>query len=127
MPKLLLSIDFEDWHQLVHRGLGRDDWDQRGQALERQTAAIFELLGELDAKATFFVLGMTAERYPDLVRAIAAKGHELACHGYAHRRVPTQSRDEFRADVERCADLLEELGGKRPLGYRAPAFSIARN
>ena len=126
MTKLLLSIDFEDWHQLVHRGLGRDDWDERGQALERQTAAIFELLDELKAKATFFVLGMTAERYPDLVRAIAGKGHELACHGFAHRRVPTQTRDEFRADVERCAELLEELGGKRPLGYRAPAFSITR-
>jgi polysaccharide deacetylase family protein (PEP-CTERM system associated) len=126
VAKLLLSIDFEDWHQLVHRGLGRDDWDQRGPALERQTAAIFELLDELSAKATFFVLGMTAERYPDLVRAIAAQGHELACHGYAHRRVPTQSRDDFRADVERCAELLENLGGKRPLGYRAPAFSITR-
>ena len=126
MAKLLLSIDFEDWHQLVHRGLGRDDWDVRGAALERQTAAIFELLDELGAKATFFVLGMTAERYPDLVGAIAANGHELACHGHAHRRVPTQTRDEFRADVERCAELLEELGGKRPLGYRAPAFSITR-
>ena len=114
MAKLLLSFDFEDWHQLVHRALGRHDWDQRGHALERQTAAILDLLDELDAKATFFVLGMTAERYPDLVREIAAQGHELACHGYAHRRVPTQSRDEFRADVERCAELLEELSGNAP-------------
>ena len=127
MAKLLLSFDFEDWHQLVHRGLGRTDWDQRSHALERQTAAMLDLLDELGAKATFFVLGMTAERYPDLVQGIAAKGHELACHGYEHRRVPTQSRDEFRADVERCADLLEELTGKRPLGYRAPAFSITRD
>jgi len=126
MAKLLLSFDFEDWHQLVHRGLGRADWDSRGPALERQTAAIFELLDELGAKATFFVLGMTAQRYPDLVREIAAKGHELACHGFAHRRVPTQTRDELRRDVESCAELLEELGGRRPLGYRAPAFSITR-
>lgn len=127
MTKLLLSFDFEDWHQLVHRALGRPDWDQRGHALERQSAAILGLLDELGAKATFFVLGMTAERYPDLVREIAAQGHELACHGYAHRRVPTQGRNEFRADVERCAQLLEELSGKRPLGYRAPAFSITRD
>ena len=126
MAKLLLTIDFEDWHQLVHRGMGRTDWDSRGHALERQTAAIFELLDELGAKATFFVLGITAERYPDLVRAIAANGHELACHGYEHRRVASQSRDEFRADVERSAELIEELGGRRPLGYRAPAFSITR-
>lgn len=127
MAKLLLSFDFEDWHQLVHRALGRPDWDQRGHALERQSAAILGLLDELDARATFFVLGMTAERYPDLVRKIAAQGHEVACHGHAHRRVPTQGRDEFRADVERCAELLEELSGKRPLGYRAPAFSITRD
>ena len=75
MAKLLLSIDFEDWHQLVHRGLGRDDWDERGRALERQTAAILELLEELGTKATFFVLGITAERYPDLVQGVAANGH----------------------------------------------------
>ena len=122
----VLTFDFEDWHQLVHRGLGRADWDERGHALERQTATILDLLDELGAKATFFVLGMTAERYPDLVQGIAAKGHELACHGYSHRRVPTQSRDEFHADVERSAGLLEELTGKRPLGYRAPAFSQSR-
>jgi polysaccharide deacetylase family protein (PEP-CTERM system associated) len=127
MARVLLSFDFEDWHQLVHRGLGREDWDERGPALGRQTAAILDLLDELGARATFFVLGMTAERYPDLVRGIAAKGHELACHGYAHRRVPTQSRDEFRTDVEHCATLLEELTGRRPLGYRAPAFSITRD
>ena len=127
MAKLLLSFDFEDWHQLVHRGLGRADWDSRGHALERQSAAILDLLDELGAKATFFVLGMTAERYPDLVQGIAAKGHEVACHGYAHRRVATQGPDEFRADVDRCASLLEELTGKRPLGYRAPAFSITRD
>ena len=126
MAKLLLSFDFEDWHQLVHRGMGHADWDSRGHALERQTAAIFDLLDELGAKATFFVLGITAERYPDLVRAIAAKGHDLACHGYDHKRVPTQSRDEFKADVERCAELVEQLAGKRPVGYRAPAFSITR-
>jgi len=126
VAKILLSFDFEDWHQLVHRGLGHESWDTRGHALERQTAAIFELLAELGARATFFVLGITAERYPDLVRAIAAGGHDLACHGHDHRRVRTQSRDEFKGDVERCAELVEHLAGKRPVGYRAPAFSITR-
>jgi polysaccharide deacetylase family protein (PEP-CTERM system associated) len=126
VAKLLLSFDFEDWHQLVHRGLGRADWDRPGPALERQTEAIFSVLDELGAHATFFVLGMTAERYPDLVREIAARGHELACHGYEHERVHRQSPDAFRSDVARCAGLLEELGGRRPTGYRAPAFSITR-
>ena len=127
MTKVLFSIDFEDWHQLVHRGLGRADWQARGAALERQAEAIIALLDELRAKATFFVLGMTAERYPDLIRELAGRGHELACHGFAHERVHRQSPDEFRRDVERCAALLEQLTGKRPTGYRAPAFSITRD
>jgi polysaccharide deacetylase family protein (PEP-CTERM system associated) len=127
VAKLLLSFDFEDWHQLVHRRLGRPDWDSQGPALERQTKTILGLLDELGTRATFFVLGITAERYPDLIREIAAGGHELGCHGYAHLRVHEQTPEEFRRDVERCAELLEQLGGRRPLGYRAPAFSITRD
>ena len=124
---LLLSIDFEDWHQLVHRRLGRADWDKRGPALERQTEAVLSLLDELEVRATFFVLGMTAERYPDLVREVAARGHEIASHGHAHERVYEQTRDEFRADLERGLEAVEAATGVRAVGYRAPAFSITRD
>jgi peptidoglycan-N-acetylglucosamine deacetylase len=126
LPKLLLSFDFEDWHQLVHRRLGLADWDSRGPALERQTDAILSLLDELGVRATFFLLGMTAERYPDLVREVGARGHDLACHGYEHTRVFEQSPDAFRRDLERSVELIESLTGSRPTGYRAPAFSINR-
>ena len=88
MAKLLLSFDFEDWHQLVHRALGRPDWDRaatRSSARRRDPRPP----RRAGAKATFFVLGMTAERYPTLVREIAAQGHELACHGAPAR--PTQA------------------------------------
>jgi polysaccharide deacetylase family protein (PEP-CTERM system associated) len=124
---LLLSIDFEDWHQLVHRRLGRADWDRRGPALERQTEAVLRLLDELGVRATFFVLGMTAERYPELVREVAARGHELASHGHAHERVYALTRESFRADVERGLEALEAAAGARAVGYRAPAFSITRD
>jgi polysaccharide deacetylase family protein (PEP-CTERM system associated) len=124
---LLLSIDFEDWHQLVHRRLGRADWDRRGPALERQTEAVLGLLDELGVKATFFVLGMTAARYPELVREAASRGHELASHGYAHERVYEQSPETFRADLTRGLDALEAAAGMRAVGYRAPAFSITRD
>jgi polysaccharide deacetylase family protein (PEP-CTERM system associated) len=126
VAKLLLSFDFEDWHQLVHRRLGLADWDSRGPALERQTDAILSLLDELGVRATFFLLGMTAERYPDLVRELGARGHDLACHGYEHARVFEQSPDTFRRDLERSVELIESLTGRRPTGYRAPAFSINR-
>jgi hypothetical protein len=67
---------------------------------------------------------LLVEHKMDVVRRLADRGHELACHGYAHARVYTQSREEFRADVERAADTIAEAGGRRPLAYRAPAFSI---
>ena len=75
-------------------------------------------------KATFFVLGWIAERYPDLVRRIQKEGHEIACHGYAHQLVYTQSRDEFRQDVRRAKSILEDITGKEVIGYRAPTYSI---
>lgn len=125
-PTLLLSIDFEDWHQLVRRTAGAADWDTRGPALERQTSAVLDLLDELGAKATFFFLGMTVARYPDLVREIATRGHEPASHGYAHERVFRQTRDEFAADLARSVAAIEDATGRRPISYRAPAFSINR-
>jgi polysaccharide deacetylase family protein (PEP-CTERM system associated) len=125
-PALLLSIDFEDWHQIVYRRLGLPDWDQPHAALERETAALLDLLDELEARATFFLLGMTVANHRDLVREIVQRGHEPACHGYAHRRVYDQSQDEFRADVAQAVHLIEDATGRRPIAYRAPAFSITR-
>ena len=123
---LLLSFDFEDWHQLVHRTLGRSDWDRRCAALERQTQTVLDLLDELGVQATFFMLGITVRRYPDLAQEIARRGHEPATHGFAHERVFRQTREEFRRDVEQSIELIEQTCGRRPLAYRAPAFSINR-
>ena len=125
-PPLLLSFDLEDWHQLVHRRLGLADWDRPHPAFERQVTAILSLLEELGARATFFLLGMTVANYPRLAAAIAAAGHEPAAHGFAHRRVYEQSPAEFRADLERSVHTIREATGRRPVAYRAPAFSINR-
>jgi polysaccharide deacetylase family protein (PEP-CTERM system associated) len=126
-PTLALSFDFEDWHQLVRRNLGLPDWDRAGGALEAQTLDILDLLDELGASATFFLLGMSVEHHRDLVAEIAARGYDPACHGQAHVHVHRQSPDEFRRDVESCAELIEEVCGRRPVAYRAPAFSINRD
>jgi polysaccharide deacetylase family protein (PEP-CTERM system associated) len=124
---LVLSVDLEDWHQLVGRRYRLEGWDRPHAALEQQTRAVLQLLDELGVKATFFVLGMSAKNHPDVVGELAARGHEIACHGFSHERVHTQSPDEFREDVRAARDLVEELSGRRPLGYRAPAFSINRD
>jgi polysaccharide deacetylase family protein (PEP-CTERM system associated) len=124
---LLLSFDLEDYNQLVERRLGIEGWDAPGPALERQMAAVFDLLDDLGVKATFFVLGMTIRRYPEIVQEIASRGDEIACHGSDHTYVYRQSPEDFRRDVESSIELIEGLTGRRPIGYRAPAFSINRD
>ena len=125
-PALVVSVDFEDWNQLVRRRVGDPGWDTRTRALARQTSALLAALEEIGARATFFVLGITARRYPELVREIAAHGHELASHGFEHRRVYDGDANELRADLERSVELVGEIANVRPRGYRAPAFSINR-
>ncbi len=123
---LLLSVDFEDWHQLVRRRVGVPDWEAAGPALRRQTTASLELLDQLASRATFFVLGMAARAHPGLVEEITERGHEIGCHGDRHRPVHRQTRGEFAADLRDARDTIERLTGHSPLGYRAPAFSITR-
>jgi polysaccharide deacetylase family protein (PEP-CTERM system associated) len=125
-PNLLLSVDFEDWHQLVRRRVGASDWQQAGPALERQTGALLSLLDELGARATFFVLGMAARAHPELLDAVVAGGHEIGCHGDAHRPVHSQTPAEFAADLRAARTTIQQLTGRAPIGYRAPAFSITR-
>ncbi len=125
-PTLLLSIDFEDWHQLVRRRVGVTGWETAGPALARQTETLLGLFDELRARATFFVLGMAARAHPQLLAPIVEAGHEIACHGDAHRLVHSQTPEEFAADVRAARATIEDLTGQTPVGYRAPAFSITR-
>ncbi len=125
-PTLLLSVDFEDWHQLVRRRVGAANWQEPGPALARQTDAMLALFDELNARATFFVLGMAARAHPELLQRIVAAGHEIGCHGDAHLPVHAQSPQEFAADLRAARATIEQLTGRTPVGYRAPAFSITQ-
>ena len=123
---VVIGFDFEDWHQIVRRRLGDDDWDRPSHSFREQLEAVLALLDGMGARVTFFVLGMTAKHYPDLLVALVERGHEIACHGYAHVPVWTQTPEQFRDDLVRSLDLIEALCGSRPIGYRAPIFSIDR-
>ena len=125
-PTLLLSVDFEDWHQLVRRRVGARDWEIPGPTLARQTDALLALFDELHARATFFVLGMAARAHPQLLKPIIEAGHEIGCHGDAHLPVHTQTPDEFAGDLRAACTTIEDLTGRTPAGYRAPAFSITQ-
>lgn len=121
-----LSVDVEDYFQVSALAplIDRASWAQRECRVVRNVERLLDLFAGRGARATFFTLGWVAERYPALVKRIVADGHELASHGYSHLRASEQTRDEFEQDVRRAKGLLEDLGGSRVQGYRAPSFSI---
>jgi polysaccharide deacetylase family protein (PEP-CTERM system associated) len=123
----VLSFDFEDWHQLVHRRIGRSDWRAGSEAFAEHVATLLGLLDDLGVSATFFVAGVTADRHPEALADVVARGHEVGCHGYEHRRAYRQTPDEFRDDVSRGVDAVQRICGVTPIGYRAPWFSITRD
>jgi polysaccharide deacetylase family protein (PEP-CTERM system associated) len=124
-----LSFDVEDWFQVENfkAAITADSWSSRECRVEANTTRLLRLLADHNVAATFFVLGWIAERYPGLVRQIAAAGHEIASHGYGHTMVYRQTREAFRDDIRRAKDLLETITGKPVAGYRAPSFSITRD
>lgn len=121
-----MSVDVEDYFQVsaFETAFPRESWENLPCRVEANTLRILELFEGHEIRATFFTLGWIAERYPDLIRQILDRGHELACHGYAHVRVTQQSPREFREDVRRAKSILEDLGGCEIKGYRAPSYSI---
>ena len=121
-----MTVDVEDYFQVsaFNRTVARSRWEDLPSRVTANTERLLHLLAEHDVRATFFVLGWVAERHPSLVALIADLGHEIASHGYSHRLVYEQTQRGFREDVRRAKDVIENAGGQRVEGYRAPSFSI---
>jgi polysaccharide deacetylase family protein (PEP-CTERM system associated) len=121
-----LSVDVEDWFQVgaFETVIDRGDWDGLESRIERNGAAVLDLFDRAGVKATFFTLGWVAEHFPALIRRAAEAGHEIASHGWDHKRVFTLDPARFRADLERARIAIEDACGHSPVGYRAPSFSI---
>ena len=121
-----MTVDVEDYfHVSVFDGiLPRASWDTLESRVVENTARLLDIFDEHAIRATFFILGWVAERFPDLVRRIAGRQHEIASHGHAHRLVYDQTPAAFREDVRRAKRVLEDVSGKRVFGYRAPSYSI---
>jgi len=122
----VFSVDVEEYFHVTafDNVVRRDEWDAMPRRLDRSMPLLLDALARAGATATFFVLGWVAEREPEIVRAIAAAGHEIASHGYAHRRVCAMTPEEFRADLRASRQAIECASGVTVLGYRAPSFSI---
>ena len=122
----ILTVDVEEWfHVCGHPGYADPaTWPSRVKRVHVGVEALLSLLDGTGSRATFFVLGWVARQSPDLVRRIAAAGHEVASHGDQHRRVPEMSLEEFREDVRRARGTLEEILGSPVTAYRAPEWSM---
>jgi polysaccharide deacetylase family protein (PEP-CTERM system associated) len=114
-----LTFDLEDWYQSTV-----DINAPIRDVVLRQTAKVLEILAEAKVHATFFVLGLVAEKFPDLIAYIAKAGHEIATHGYKHQLIFTQTPSEFETDLKHSVALLEDITGHQVIGHRAPDFSI---
>jgi polysaccharide deacetylase family protein (PEP-CTERM system associated) len=123
-----MSVDVEDYFQVsaFDRVVSRSDWPNMESRVVANTERLLELYDRCGVRATFFILGWVADRFPGLVRRIAGAGHEIASHGFHHHLVYTLTPDEFRADVRHARTLLEDIAGCRVRGYRAPSFSITQ-
>jgi polysaccharide deacetylase family protein (PEP-CTERM system associated) len=127
-PVNAFTVDVEDYYHVsaFEKWIPRSDWDRYESRVEQNTHHLLEVLDRHDVRATFFVLGWVAERYPHLVREIGHHGHEIGCHGYSHRLIYEQSPCEFREDVRRSREILEDIVTEPVTCYRAPSFSITK-
>ena len=123
-----LTVDVEDYFHVaaLAPSIHRDSWTSREPRVVGNTQKLLAIFEQFGVRGTFFVLGWVAERHPQLVRDIAARGHEIACHGFSHRLVYEQSPEEFYAETRRSKTLLEDITGSPVLGYRAASYSIVR-
>ncbi|HRX88746.1 MAG TPA: polysaccharide deacetylase family protein, partial [Steroidobacteraceae bacterium] len=127
-PIHAFTVDVEDYFHVeaFANAIHRDSWPQLEYRCERNVYRMLEMLAERSVRGTFFVLGWVADRSPQLVRDIAAAGHEVACHGQSHQLVYRQSRQQFADETRYAKELLEDLTGTAVLGYRAASFSITK-
>ncbi|MHC4973468.1 MAG: XrtA system polysaccharide deacetylase [Planctomycetota bacterium] len=124
--KHALTIDVEDWYHVenLRRAVPPAQWSAQTARLDGNVDRLLALFAAHEVQATFFVLGAAAERHPDVVRRIAAAGHEVASHGWSHDLIYRQDQDTFREETRRSRALLQDLSQQPVEGYRASTFSI---
>jgi len=127
--QVVLSFDLEEHHRIESAAalLCHPTWSARyGQRMEDATRWLMDQLAEHRVRATFFILGELGRDHSGLMRDLAGAGHEVASHGWDHRRLQHLTPVAFREDLRRSRDVLEQSTGRAVVGYRAPTFSVVR-
>ena len=124
----IFTVDVEEYFQVeaFSEYINPGDWNRYPGRVEETTERLLGILKNHRVHGTFFVLGWLAERYPSLVRRIAAEGHEIGSHGFGHEMITKMTRDEFRKDIRKSKIILEDITATAVKGYRAPTFSIVQ-
>lgn len=122
----MMTVDVEDWYHIcgVKEWIPPETWQALESRVEVNTSRILNIFRQKKIRATFFILGYIADRYPGLVEKIEKDGHEIATHGYAHNRVYTLTREQFREDLKKSLVALSRIVKSPVVGYRAPEWSI---
>jgi polysaccharide deacetylase family protein (PEP-CTERM system associated) len=123
-----MTVDVEEYFTVQNLDgiVSREQWPAQAMRADQQTRRLLDLFDMHQVKATFFVLGWVAERNRALVRELHERGHEVAAHSYWHRLVFDMTPVEFREDLVRVRDLLQDIIGAPVRGYRAPTYSITQ-
>lgn len=121
----ILTFDIEEW---FHCDFISDDksWSNYEVRIHKSTDFILDVLSKYNRKATFFILGWIAKKYPEVVKKIYAEGHEIGCHSMQHKLIHSMTPNQFREDTSRALNEIEQLLGEKVIMYRAPAFSITK-
>lgn len=125
----ILTFDIEDWFHLLDIKNLSDPrvWEKLESRVERNTLYILDLLSKYNHKATFFVLGYIAENFPELIKEIAQRGHEIGTHSFNHPLLYNLSEKEFDYDLRCSIEVISDLVNTDVISYRAPGFSIRRS
>jgi polysaccharide deacetylase family protein (PEP-CTERM system associated) len=128
-PTHVMTVDVEDYFMVeaFSDSVSPDTWSNWPSRVVENTKRILDLFDEYDVKGTFFFVGWVADRFPELVRDVHKRKHELACHGYWHRTVYSMTPDEFRHDTRAAMRAIEDAAGVKVEGYRAPSWSITKD
>jgi polysaccharide deacetylase family protein (PEP-CTERM system associated) len=118
------TVDVEDWFEGIP--IAPEARAAAEPRLERGTDVLLGLLDNRSVRGTFFFLGPTARRYPELARRVAGAGHEIGCHGWSHDLIYSMDRESFRRETVHAKEVLEEIVGQAVTAYRAAYFSITR-
>jgi polysaccharide deacetylase family protein (PEP-CTERM system associated) len=125
----ILTFDIEEWFHILDNDFTKHEhqWDKFESRIHRNVDIILKCLAKYKTNATFFCLGWIAEKYPEIIREIDSYGHEIACHSFSHQLAYQLSNEEFKEDLKKSCDSIQQITGKKVNAYRAPGFSFTEN